>query len=181
MDRRYFFKALASGLVAVTSPELFLPKLVKPQWKRCLNPGRAEIVELGPHCGFDCALQTEEVYSEVGGVAATIVYGSKIQARLLGGPRGLRPGDTARVFGALLDCEILVSGIEYSDGGYVGGRLGTESRFNNWLRRPKLAVWWTCISSTWGSWSSTWPAAPTGSRRGLLPESLSGSTARFTW
>ena len=33
MDRRYFFKALASGLVAATAPGLFLPKLIKPAWK----------------------------------------------------------------------------------------------------------------------------------------------------
>ena len=33
MNRRYFFKALASGIAAVTSAELFLPKLIKPVWK----------------------------------------------------------------------------------------------------------------------------------------------------
>jgi len=40
MDRRYFFKALASGLVAATAPGLFLPKLIKPAWKpeRLLAP-----------------------------------------------------------------------------------------------------------------------------------------------
>jgi hypothetical protein len=33
MNRRYFFQALASGLVAASSPGLFLPKLIKPAWK----------------------------------------------------------------------------------------------------------------------------------------------------
>lgn len=33
MNRRYFFKQLASGLVAAAAPALFLPKLIKPQWK----------------------------------------------------------------------------------------------------------------------------------------------------
>ena len=36
MDRRYFFKQLASGLIAAVAPTLFLPKLVKPQWKRAV-------------------------------------------------------------------------------------------------------------------------------------------------
>lgn len=33
MNRRYFFKQLASGLVAATAPGLFLPKAIKPEWK----------------------------------------------------------------------------------------------------------------------------------------------------
>ena len=33
MDRRHFFKHLASGLVVAAAPELFLPKLVKPSWR----------------------------------------------------------------------------------------------------------------------------------------------------
>ena len=32
-SRRYFFRQLASGLVAASSPGLFLPKLIKPGWK----------------------------------------------------------------------------------------------------------------------------------------------------
>jgi hypothetical protein len=33
MKRRYFFQQLASGLIAAAAPALFLPKLVKPQWR----------------------------------------------------------------------------------------------------------------------------------------------------
>lgn len=33
MNRRYFFKGLASGLVAACSPGLFLPKIIKPVWR----------------------------------------------------------------------------------------------------------------------------------------------------
>lgn len=33
MNRRYFFRQLASGLVAAAAPSLFLPKLIKPGWK----------------------------------------------------------------------------------------------------------------------------------------------------
>jgi len=32
-SRRYFFRQLASGLVAAAAPGLFLPKLIKPGWK----------------------------------------------------------------------------------------------------------------------------------------------------
>ena len=34
MNRRFFFRQLASGLVAAAAPSLFLPKLIKPRWKR---------------------------------------------------------------------------------------------------------------------------------------------------
>lgn len=33
MNRRHFFRQLASGLVTVSAPSLFLPKLIKPAWR----------------------------------------------------------------------------------------------------------------------------------------------------
>ncbi len=33
MNRRYFFRTLASGLAIAAAPDLFLPKLIKPVWK----------------------------------------------------------------------------------------------------------------------------------------------------
>lgn len=33
MNRRSFFKILASGLVVATSPQIFIPKIIKPVWK----------------------------------------------------------------------------------------------------------------------------------------------------
>jgi hypothetical protein len=33
-SRRYFFRQLASGLAVAVAPDLFLPKLIKPVWKR---------------------------------------------------------------------------------------------------------------------------------------------------
>jgi len=38
INRRYFLKTLASGLVAATAPNLFLPKLIKPAWKVPCTP-----------------------------------------------------------------------------------------------------------------------------------------------
>lgn len=38
MNRRYFFKSLASGLVAAATPTLFLPKLIKPVWRPLATP-----------------------------------------------------------------------------------------------------------------------------------------------
>jgi len=48
LDRRYFFKALASGLVAAVSPELFLPKLIKPAWK----PARVDCLVIDQYRGI---------------------------------------------------------------------------------------------------------------------------------
>jgi hypothetical protein len=33
MNRRSFFKILASGLVIATGPQIFIPKIIKPVWK----------------------------------------------------------------------------------------------------------------------------------------------------
>lgn len=33
MNRRNFFRSLASGLIVAAAPQIFLPKLVKPVWK----------------------------------------------------------------------------------------------------------------------------------------------------
>jgi hypothetical protein len=34
VNRRYFFRQLASGILAATAPALFLPKLTKPGWSK---------------------------------------------------------------------------------------------------------------------------------------------------
>lgn len=41
MNRRSFFQQLASGLVVGAAPSLFVPKLIKPVWKRTplVKPG----------------------------------------------------------------------------------------------------------------------------------------------
>jgi hypothetical protein len=36
MNRRYFFNQLAGSLLAVAAPTLFLPKIIKPEWKPTL-------------------------------------------------------------------------------------------------------------------------------------------------
>jgi|PlaIllAssembly_1097288.scaffolds.fasta_scaffold632749_2 hypothetical protein len=42
MNRRGFFKILASGLVIATGPTIFIPKIIKPVWKPLVVP-RASI------------------------------------------------------------------------------------------------------------------------------------------
>lgn len=34
MNRRHFFTRLASGLLVAAAPDLFIPKLIAPRWKR---------------------------------------------------------------------------------------------------------------------------------------------------
>src|SRR6266576_7100987 len=38
MNRRNFFQRVASGLFVAAAPTLFLPKLIKPQWKALPDP-----------------------------------------------------------------------------------------------------------------------------------------------
>ncbi len=37
MNRRNFFRDLVSGLVITSSPQIFIPKLIKPRWKAVEN------------------------------------------------------------------------------------------------------------------------------------------------
>jgi hypothetical protein len=37
MNRRKFFTELASGIVIASSPQIFLPRLIKPIWKRSVD------------------------------------------------------------------------------------------------------------------------------------------------
>jgi hypothetical protein len=45
MQRRQFFRQLASGLIVASAPALFLPKIVKPKWK-ALADGTRDYDEL---------------------------------------------------------------------------------------------------------------------------------------
>lgn len=45
MDRRSFFQQLASGLVVLAAPRLFIPRLIKPAWKLPYRPKGRTIEE----------------------------------------------------------------------------------------------------------------------------------------
>jgi hypothetical protein len=45
MNRRSFFTRLASGLVVMASPSIFIPKLIKPCWKSNLLTD-AELIQI---------------------------------------------------------------------------------------------------------------------------------------
>jgi hypothetical protein len=61
MNRRYFFRSLASGLVAATAPQLFLPKLIKPAWKPLQSGLR---VNPWSQDSFEQAIRSYEIFMQ---------------------------------------------------------------------------------------------------------------------
>lgn len=104
MNRRYFFKALSSGLVAATSAELFLPKLVKPSWKALRQPGKW--IAMG---GNDVFMSDgiEPVYNITGDLVARYCLGHRITMDV-GQKLELARGEELKVLGGIYECDVIV-------------------------------------------------------------------------